>query len=1050
MKNIILYTLISVILSSCKNPEGNSNSPSRTPSSSNLESRTCSVQPSNSIGGTELSNDGGITWTSCVGFICSSGYAKISNSCIQINQTRSCTIQPANSTGGTEASNDGGQTWGSCAGFTCGTGYTSNGSGCNINSYSVDVNKLISRGVVNDITLGLLTMDANTTNGTASYNYNQMIVFEATPSAGYTITGWTGCDSVSGDFTRCTISNISSNRTIAPVFEASYLTLSVSWADVNLGNASNGFSIYKNGSLCSGGCLSSLILTDNIEIIVDVGSYLNDVSDWGLTGNYSSYNDSIPNKVSFQMGTANVSASLVLSDKTVLYYEGLPTGTVVRRTDSAEILGDYKTTFETTATLYDYVEFHSTLDPVKLEFINDEFTFVNDRSIIVYSDLNCTNVLTSINSIGDTGPLSMNISLNIDSTKEYSFKYRNVINETACFRRKFHHMSNLTITTESYTLNKPIENSSGYLSFFTDSTNEIQVSCVDQAELGNPLKGDYNYGKESFLYAYHIKAYTNADLVTPYYTQSFNNNENYCIAGKLKTITTTNNVNFSTADVIKIEFIFKNKFGAKNSQTITTNIEKRNRNCVITNGVGTQAYINNGTYTSCTVVSCNGGYTQIGNTCVETNQSRSCTIQPENSTGGQETSSDGGQTWSACTGFTCNGGFDIAGNICVEQGVERFSAGTSHTCAISNNEITYCWGSSISGEGGRNAYTDQYVPVAINTSGVLAGKKLKTITAGDEHTCAISTEGKAYCWGKNNFGQLGNNSTSNSPVAVEVYSSGALSGKILKKISAGKHHTCALASDGTAYCWGYNTRGEVSASYTNELVPVSIDQSGILLGKTIKDIQAGIYFTCAVTTEDLMYCWGSNGYGELGNGNNTTSEIPTMIDFSGILNGKTITKMAVQYTTSPCVIASDNKLYCWGYGTTGELGDGTNATKNVASMVDTSGVFNNKNIAQIATGYSSSCALTTDNIIGCWGENYYGEVGNGTNTSTNIPLATTMTGVLNGKTIKNINMGHSHICVTDTNFDMYCWGRGSYGQIGDNGGSSRNTPRIVSGGYKFY
>ncbi len=126
------------------------------------------------------------------------------------------------------------------------------------------------------------------------------------------------------------------------------------------------------------------------------------------------------------------------------------------------------------------------------------------------------------------------------------------------------------------------------------------------------------------------------------------------------------------------------------------------------------------------------------------------------------------------------------------------------------------------------------VPRAVDTSGVLAGKKLVDITAGDVFTCAISAGGKAYCWGGGFQGQLGNRAMSASSVPVAVSTSGVLKGKTLVAIDAGYSHVCALDSAGKVYCWGNNYYGELgNGSSTNSAVPVAVDTSGVLTGKSL-------------------------------------------------------------------------------------------------------------------------------------------------------------------------------------------------------------------------
>ena len=144
--------------------------------------------------------------------------------------------------------------------------------------------------------------------------------------------------------------------------------------------------------------------------------------------------------------------------------------------------------------------------------------------------------------------------------------------------------------------------------------------------------------------------------------------------------------------------------------------------------------------------------------------------------------------------------------------------------------------------------------------------------------CAISLSNRAYCWGSGSSGQLGNNSTTNSSSPVAVNTTGVLAGKTIKQISAGSFHTCAIASDNKAYCWGSGTSGQLGNNlYTNSSIPVAVNTTGVLAGKTIKQISNGSSHTCAIASDDKAYCWGSGSFGALGNNSAANSSVPVRV-----------------------------------------------------------------------------------------------------------------------------------------------------------------------------
>ena len=177
--------------------------------------------------------------------------------------------------------------------------------------------------------------------------------------------------------------------------------------------------------------------------------------------------------------------------------------------------------------------------------------------------------------------------------------------------------------------------------------------------------------------------------------------------------------------------------------------------------------------------------------------------------------------------------------------------------------------------------------MAVDTRGPLTGKTLTQISGYGDTTCALDTAGAAYCWGYNYYGQLGDGSsgdTSDSSVPVPVDSSGALAGKELIDITAAEWHKCAVDAAGTAYCWGLNGSGQLGDGQTvNSAVPVPVDTNGVLAGKSLTQITAGWYTTCALDSAGTAYCWGDNYYGEFGDGGTANSPVPVPVDTGGAL-----------------------------------------------------------------------------------------------------------------------------------------------------------------------
>ena len=263
----------------------------------------------------------------------------------------------------------------------------------------------------------------------------------------------------------------------------------------------------------------------------------------------------------------------------------------------------------------------------------------------------------------------------------------------------------------------------------------------------------------------------------------------------------------------------------------------------------------------------------------------------------------------------------------------------------------------------------------------------KHIIGGFGYVCAVALDGRVYCWGSNSNGKIGSGNTSSALVPSAVKISGALVGKVIKQIepSSAGNHSCVIASDDKAYCWGHNGFGQLGNNNTvNSLTPVAVDTAGVLASKTIKQIASGGISSCVIASDDKAYCWGSNNFGQLGNGNLKNSSTPTPVSTTGVLAGKTI-KQITAGTEFTCAIASDDKAYCWGSNSSGELGNNSTINSGVPVAVNTSGVLAGKTIKQISAGSSHTCAIASDDKAYCWGSNSSGELGNNSTINSGVP-----------------------------------------------------------------
>lgn len=357
----------------------------------------------------------------------------------------------------------------------------------------------------------------------------------------------------------------------------------------------------------------------------------------------------------------------------------------------------------------------------------------------------------------------------------------------------------------------------------------------------------------------------------------------------------------------------------------------------------------------------------------------------------------------------------------------------------------YGWGSNATGMLGDGSNTSRPIAVATDVSGVLSGKTITSIvsSATAAHTLALTSDGKVYAWGENVEGQLGDNSTTSSPYPVAVDMTGALLGKSVVALAAGYQHSLALTSDGGIYAWGSNIAGELGTGSTSDsLVPVAVDASGVLSGKTIVQIQAGWGTSAVLDSNGQVYTWGSGS--ALGNSSATASTVPVAVDISGVLSGKVVSKLRVG-GFHMLVQTTDGMLFGWGINNRGQIGDGTSGTNRMSPVaVDVTGVLATKSITDISAGYQHSLALASDGTVYAWGADDLMALGNATTTvQADSPVAVDMTGVLSGKTVAAISAGTFTGYVLTNDGDLFAWGTNTTGAVGDGTITSRDIPVAV-------
>ncbi len=264
-------------------------------------------------------------------------------------------------------------------------------------------------------------------------------------------------------------------------------------------------------------------------------------------------------------------------------------------------------------------------------------------------------------------------------------------------------------------------------------------------------------------------------------------------------------------------------------------------------------------------------------------------------------------------------------------------------------------------------------------------------------------------------------------------------------VEGGGAHTCALVNSGQVKCWGQNTYGQLGNwSNTDSYTPVLVSGIPTTTGATATSISLGYNHSCAVLSDGQVKCWGRNSYGQLGNGSNTNSKTPVLVSGIPTTTGATATSISTGRYHS-CAVLSDGQVKCWGYNYYGQLGNGTNTDSYTPVLVSGIPTTTGATATSISLGYYHSCAVLSDGQVKCWGYNAYGQLGNGTNTNSNTPVPVTGIPTTTGATATSISLGYWYSCAVLSDGQVKCWGYNYYGQLGNGSNTNSNTPVPVTG-----
>lgn len=346
----------------------------------------------------------------------------------------------------------------------------------------------------------------------------------------------------------------------------------------------------------------------------------------------------------------------------------------------------------------------------------------------------------------------------------------------------------------------------------------------------------------------------------------------------------------------------------------------------------------------------------------------------------------------------------------VRDGWMHVTAGRRHTCGLTTDSLAYCWGSNDAGQLGDGTREERTAPVP-----VAGGRRFAAIDAGDDHTCAIAADGELLCWGANGRGQLGTGRTEESAEPTRVQTLEAF-----RVVSAGGDHTCGITADGEALCWGAGEFGRLGyGGESDRLQPTSV------AGQGFEAVAAGTYHTCSVADNGVLACWGRNDDGQLGLGDTFDRLTPAAQEeiraFRQVAAGR----------FHSCALSGGSAAFCWGENGNGQIGNGNRRRQLSRAGVEGGGRFDD-----ISAGARHTCAVRGDGTLFCWGDNRHGQIGDGSDEDRLSPVP--VPGPDAG--FRSVAAGGRHTCALTGDWSAFCWGDNGRGQLGTGDRTASQRP----------
>lgn len=352
--------------------------------------------------------------------------------------------------------------------------------------------------------------------------------------------------------------------------------------------------------------------------------------------------------------------------------------------------------------------------------------------------------------------------------------------------------------------------------------------------------------------------------------------------------------------------------------------------------------------------------------------------------------------------------------------------GYTHSCAALASGGAKCWGSNVSGELGTTKPGSSATPVEVQG---LSQYQIAAIEGGTYFTCALTSTGSVFCWGINNYGQLGTKTvaSSNKPLQIQIPTGTA------KAISVGTAHACALDTYGNIYCWGLNTSGQLNRNTSITKSEVPLYSAGM---NDIVALQGYGVSTCYLDLNGGAKCFGNNKYGQLGLGTKDSTSGATYGAPKYVVGLATNVLSTSAGESYGCAVKTDSTVLCWGLNRNGDLGFEEYGTFLTPIVVQ--GLRNDAR--SVTTGFFHTCIITSSGGAQCWGANGSGQLGNGRALPQDVP--SDVIGI--NEKIISLSLGYIHTCALLESGTVKCFGQGGSGQLGTGTTSYSPVPITVN------